>query len=36
MAFRNLENKKSCIVLNLSKTDNQISGAVTKDRVTIH
>ena len=36
IAFKNLENKTSFIVLNLSKTDNQISGAVRKVRVTVH
>ena len=36
IAFRNLENMTSCIVLNLSKKDNQISGAVRKERVSVH
>ena len=30
IAFRNLENKTSCFVLNLSKMDNQISRAVSR------
>ena len=33
LAFRNFENKTSWISLNLSKTDNHISGAVRKERV---
>ena len=33
LAFRNFENKTSWIGLNLSKTDNHISGAVRKERV---
>ena len=35
IAFRNLENTTSCIVLNLSKTNDQISGAARKERVTV-
>ena len=33
LAFRNFENMTSWIGLNLSKTDNHISGAVRKERV---
>ena len=33
LAFGNFENKTSWIGLNLSKTDNHISGAVRKERV---
>ena len=33
LAFRNFENKTSWIGLNLSKTDNHMSGAVRKERV---
>ena len=35
LTFRSPEDKTSCIVLNLLKTENQRSGAAREDRVTV-
>ena len=35
LPFRNPEDKTSCIVLNLLKTENQRSGAAREERVTV-
>ncbi len=35
LTFRSHDDKTSCIVLNLLKTENQRSGAAREDRVTV-
>ena len=35
LTFKNPEDKTSCIVLNLLKTENQRSGAAREERVTV-
>ncbi len=35
LPFRNPEDKTSCILLNLLKTENQRSGAAREERVTV-